>query len=123
RLCLQWLFELTKCDMSGTGYKICKNITKVLQTRLHAIKIAIEQYNAVVVVLKVPREPLSWEEVVDYTFLSDLDLLQTSHCDILTEGWAQPAGHEAMDNYFKILDANKEIKHLNIDIPCLATYM
>ncbi|KAF7359988.1 hypothetical protein MVEN_00725800 [Mycena venus] len=88
-----------------------------------AIKTAIEQYNAAAAALEVPREPLSWEEVVDYTFLSDFDLLRTSRRDILTEGWAQPAGREAMDNYFKILRANEEIKRLNIEIPRFVTYM
>jgi hypothetical protein len=100
-----------------------KHIAKALQARSRAIKTAIEQYNAAAAALEVPREPLSWEEVVDYTFLSDFDLLRTSHRDILTEGWAQPAGREAMDNYFKILRANKEIKRLNIEIPRLVTYM
>ncbi|KAJ7767067.1 hypothetical protein B0H14DRAFT_3509890 [Mycena olivaceomarginata] len=88
------LFELTKCHMSGTGYKMRKHIAKALQARSRAIKTAIEQYNAAAAALEIPREPLSWEEVVDYTFLSDFDLLRTSHRDILTEGWAQPAGRE-----------------------------
>ncbi|KAJ7855627.1 hypothetical protein B0H14DRAFT_3085411 [Mycena olivaceomarginata] len=117
------LFELTKCHMSGTGYKMRKHIAKALQARSRAIKTAIEQYNAAAAALEVPREPLSWEEVVDYTFLSDFDLLRTSRRDILTEGWAQPAGREAMDNYFKLLRADEEIKHLNIEIPRFVSYM
>ncbi|KAF7362867.1 hypothetical protein MVEN_00636500 [Mycena venus] len=40
------LFELTKCHMSGTGYKMRKHIAKALQARSRAIKTAIEQYNA-----------------------------------------------------------------------------
>ncbi|KAJ7867222.1 hypothetical protein B0H14DRAFT_3084137 [Mycena olivaceomarginata] len=117
------LFELTKCHMSGTGYKMRKHIAKALQARSRAIKTAIEQYNAAAAALEVPREPLSWEEVVDYTFLSDFDLLRTSRRDILTEGWAQPAGREAMDNYFKLLRADEEIKRLNIEIPRFVLYM
>jgi hypothetical protein len=100
-----------------------KHIAKALQARSRAIKTAIEQYNTAAAALEVPREPLSWEEVVDYTFLSDFDLLRTSRRDILTEGWAQPAGHEAMDNYFKLLRADEEIKRLNIEIPCFVSYM
>ncbi|KAJ7834923.1 hypothetical protein B0H14DRAFT_3461770 [Mycena olivaceomarginata] len=117
------LFELTKCHMSGTGYKMRKHIAKALQARSHAIKTAIEQYNAAAAALEVPRKPFSWEEVVDYTFLSDFDLLRTSRRDILTEGWAQPAGREAMDNYFKLLRADEEIKRLNIEIPRFVLYM
>ncbi|KAJ7451074.1 hypothetical protein FB451DRAFT_1284595 [Mycena latifolia] len=104
------LFELTKCNMSGTA---CSR----------AIKTAIEQYNSAAATLDVPREPLSWEEVVDYTFLSDFDLLRFARTDIASEGWAQPAGREAMDQYFKLLRADEEIKRLNIEIPRLVTYM
>ncbi|KAJ7321638.1 hypothetical protein DFH08DRAFT_1033595 [Mycena albidolilacea] len=122
-LVIAQLFELTKCHMSGTGYKMRKHIAKALQARSRAIKTAIEQYNAAAAALEVPRELLSWEEVVDYTFLSDFDLLRTSRRDILTEGWAQPAGREAMDNYFKLLRADEEIKCLNIEILCFVSYM
>ncbi|KAJ7814507.1 hypothetical protein B0H14DRAFT_3090103 [Mycena olivaceomarginata] len=98
-------------------------LTKRFKHAQHAIKTAIEQYNAAAAALEVPRKPFSWEEVVDYTFLSDFDLLRTSRRDILTEGWAQPAGREAMDNYFKLLRADEEIKRLNIEIPRFVLYM
>ncbi|KAJ7084524.1 hypothetical protein B0H15DRAFT_923560 [Mycena belliarum] len=117
------LFELTKCNMSGTGYKMRKHIAKALQARSRAIKTAIEQYNNAAAALEVPREPLSWEEVVDYTFLSDFDLLRFARTDIASEGWAQPAGREAMDQYFKLLRADEEIQRLNVEIPRLVTYM
>ncbi|KAJ7075400.1 hypothetical protein B0H15DRAFT_791917 [Mycena belliarum] len=107
------LFELTKCNMSGTA----------LQVRSRAIKAAIEQYNAAAVALTVPRERLTWEEVVDYTFLSDFDLLRLARTDIVSEGWAQPAGREAMDQYFKLLRADEEIRRLNVEIPRFVTYM
>ncbi|KAJ7075628.1 hypothetical protein B0H15DRAFT_925383 [Mycena belliarum] len=117
------LFELTKCNMSGTGYKMRKHIAKALQVRSRAIKAAIEQYNAAAVALTVPRERLTWEEVVDYTFLSDFDLLRLARTDIVSEGWAQPAGREAMDQYFKLLRADEEIRRLNVEIPRFVTYM
>ncbi|KAJ6553701.1 hypothetical protein DFH09DRAFT_924701 [Mycena vulgaris] len=117
------LFELTKCNMSGTGYKMRKHIAKALQARSRAIKTAIEQYNTAAAALDVPREPLTWEEVVDYTFLSDFDLLRLARVDIRSEGWAQPAGREAMDQYFKLVRADEEIKRLNVEIPRLVTYM
>lgn len=100
-----------------------KHIAKALQARSRAIKTAIEEYNTAAEALEVPREPLSWEEVVDYTFLSDFDLLRTSRRDILSEGWTQQAGREAMDQYFKIRRANEEIQRLNIEIPRFITYM
>lgn len=100
-----------------------KHIAKALQARSRAIKTAIDQYNTAAGALDIPREPLSWEEVVDYTFLSDFDLLRLARTDILSEGWAQPAGRQAMDHYFKLLRADEEIIRLNIEIPWLITYM
>ncbi|KAJ6470196.1 hypothetical protein C8R47DRAFT_988867 [Mycena vitilis] len=117
------LFELTKCNMSGTGYKMRKHFAKALQARSRTIKTAIEQYNTAAGALEEPREPLSWEEVVEYTFLSDFDLLRLSRHDIRSEGWAQPGGREAMDQYFKLLRADEEIERLNIEIRRLITYM
>ncbi|SJL17575.1 uncharacterized protein ARMOST_21127 [Armillaria ostoyae] len=37
--------------------------------------------------------------------------------------WATPAGQATMDQYFKIKRAEEEINRLNIEIPCLLTYM
>ncbi|KAJ7080157.1 hypothetical protein B0H15DRAFT_760762, partial [Mycena belliarum] len=56
-------------------------IAKALQARSRAIKTAIEQYNAAAVALAVPCERLTWQEVVDYTFLSDFDLLRLARTD------------------------------------------
>ncbi|KAI5994765.1 hypothetical protein EDD15DRAFT_2366283 [Pisolithus albus] len=39
------LFELTKMNRAGTGYKLWKHIAKALQTRSAAIKVALEHYN------------------------------------------------------------------------------
>ncbi|KAI5986451.1 hypothetical protein EDC04DRAFT_2873538 [Pisolithus marmoratus] len=56
-LVVAWLFELTKMNRAGTGYKLWKHIAKALQTRSAAIKM------------------LQWEQVVEYAFLADFDLL------------------------------------------------
>jgi hypothetical protein len=69
------------------------------------------------------RPPLSWDEAVEYVFLSDFDLLRDTRQDIRKRPWATPAGHLAMDDYFKLLRAKEEILRLNIEIPRLATYM
>jgi hypothetical protein len=61
--------------------------------------------------------------VVDYTFLSDFDLLRDGREDIRNEPWAKPSGRIAMDMYFKIERAGEEIWRLNIEIPRLITFM
>ncbi|KAJ7066860.1 hypothetical protein B0H15DRAFT_925973 [Mycena belliarum] len=97
------MFELTKMNMSGTGYKMRKHIAKALQARSAAVKTALETYNAAAARLRPPRPPMTWEQVVDYAFLSDFDLLQEGREDIREQPWAKPAGRLAMDVHFKLL--------------------
>ena len=73
--------------------------------------------------LSPPRPSLSWEEVVEYAFLSDFDLLRDTRQDIRKKPWATPAGRLAMDGYFKLLRAKEEILRLNVETSRLATYM
>ncbi|KAJ7772489.1 hypothetical protein B0H16DRAFT_1235981, partial [Mycena metata] len=66
---------------------------------------------------------LSWEQIVDFAFLADFDLLRDGREDIRDELWAQPAGRVAMDQHFKLLRADEEITRLNLEIPRLVTHM
>ncbi|KAJ7825761.1 hypothetical protein B0H14DRAFT_3088555 [Mycena olivaceomarginata] len=75
-LVIKRLFELTKMNMSGTGYKLRKHIAKALQTRSKTIRTALGRYNAAATSLDPPCRTLKWEEVVEFTFLSDFDLLR-----------------------------------------------
>jgi hypothetical protein len=70
-----------------------------------------------------PKVNLSWEEVVEYAFLSDFDLLREGREDIRDEPWALPAGRVAMDQHYKLLRADEEIVRLNIEVQRLVTYM
>ncbi|ESK82440.1 hypothetical protein Moror_8577 [Moniliophthora roreri MCA 2997] len=45
RLIVQQLFELTKLNMSGVGYKQCEKITKALKAQVEAICKVLEAYN------------------------------------------------------------------------------
>ena len=66
---------------------------------------------------------LKWEEVVEYAFLSDFDLLRDGHQDISQLPWASPMGRCAMDLHFKTCRAREEIQRLNIEIRRLVTYV
>ncbi|KIK20250.1 hypothetical protein PISMIDRAFT_13140 [Pisolithus microcarpus 441] len=70
------LFELTKMNRAGTGYKLRKHIAKALQTRSTAIKVALDRYNKCALAVRPPRQTLRWEQVVEYAFLADFDLLR-----------------------------------------------
>ncbi|KAI6114544.1 hypothetical protein F5141DRAFT_1188000 [Pisolithus sp. B1] len=78
------IFELTKMNRAGTGYKLWKHIAKALQTHSAAIK------------------TLHWEQVVEYAFLADFDLLQDTHENISQCPWAHPTVHFTLDTYFKM---------------------
>ncbi|KAJ6505360.1 hypothetical protein C8R45DRAFT_1051065 [Mycena sanguinolenta] len=123
RLIISRMFELSKCNMAGTGYKLRKHIAKALQARSKALRAAITHYNEAASALTPPREHLDWEEVVEHAFLADFDLLRDARQDIRQEPWALPAGRAAMEQHFKILRAKEEIERLNIEIRHFVTYI
>lgn len=100
-----------------------KHIAKSLQARSKAVKTAIDRYNEAAQATSLPKPTLSWEEVIEYAFLADFDLLREGREDIRGELWAKPAGRAAMDQHFKLLHADEEIQRLNVEIRRLVTYM
>lgn len=123
RLVVSRMFELTKMNMSGTGYKMRKHIAKALQARSQAIRTALERYNAAALSLSPPRPKLSWDQVVEYAFLADFDLLRDTREDVRERPWARPANRVLMDQHFKILRAREEIKRLNVEIKRVITHI
>ncbi|KAF8169554.1 hypothetical protein K438DRAFT_1909486 [Mycena galopus ATCC 62051] len=117
------MFELAKCGMAGTGYKLRKHIAKALQARSKAVRAAIERYNTAASAMTPQKPALEWDDVVEYAFLADFDLLRDAREDIRGETWAQPAGRAAMDQHFKLLRADEEILRLNVEIRRFVTYM
>lgn len=105
------------------GYKLRKHIAQALQARSQAIKSALERYNEAAKAFKPPRRTLSWEEVVEYAFLADFDLLRDSRQDIRDRPWAQPLNHVLMDQWFKRQCAREEIERLNIEIRRVVTHI
>ncbi|KAJ7200887.1 hypothetical protein GGX14DRAFT_342548, partial [Mycena pura] len=122
-LLVQRLFELTRMNRSGTGYKMRRHIAKSLQARSKAVRNAIDAYNEVAAI-QDPRKPLlAWEEVVEYAFLSDFDLLRDSKGDVQRQPWTRLAYRTIMDKYFRLERAREEIKRLNLEIPRFITWI
>ena len=105
------------------GYKLCKHIAKALQARSQAIRNALERYNAAATMLSPPHSTLCWDEVVQYAFLADFDLLRETCQDIRERAWARPAACVAMDQHFRIIHAEEEILRLNIEIRRVITHL
>jgi hypothetical protein len=83
----------------------------------------LDHYNTAALALNPPWLLLKWDEVVEYAFLSDFDLLRDARQEIRHRPWATPAGRLAMDTYFKLLRVHKESDRLNIKIQCVATHL
>ncbi|KAG1760782.1 hypothetical protein EDD22DRAFT_980489 [Suillus occidentalis] len=117
------IFELAKMNKAGTGYKLRKHIAKALQTRSAAIRSALNTYNNIASAMFPPRQILKWDEVVEYAFLADFDLLRNARADISQTPWSSPAARSAMDLHFKMCRAQEEISRLNVEVHRLVTYI
>ncbi|KAJ3558766.1 hypothetical protein NP233_g11436 [Leucocoprinus birnbaumii] len=117
------VFELSKMNMSQSGYKLRKHVAKALRARSQAIKSALERYNEAATAMRPKRSTLTWEEVVEYAFLLDFDLLRELRQDIRDRPWARPAIRTLMDQYFKIQRAREEIVRLNVEIRRVITHI
>ncbi|KAJ7803384.1 hypothetical protein B0H14DRAFT_3091989 [Mycena olivaceomarginata] len=115
--------EMTKVHQSGTGYKMRSHIAKALQARSKAIRNAIERYNKVALSMEPPMPTLDWDQVVNYGFLGDFDLLRDTTDSISSRPWTRRSYRLAMDSYFKILRAREEIQRLNIEIKRVVTWI
>ena len=106
-----------------TGYKLCKYIAKALKTCSQAIRNVLDQYNTAATHLSPIQSALSWNDIVQYTFLADFDLLQETCEDVCERAWACPAARITMDQHFQIIQAEKEIACLDIKIHQVITHL
>jgi hypothetical protein len=102
---------------------MCKHIAKALQARSKAVKNAIDRYNDAAAMLEPPMPKLTWEEVVEYAFLADFDILRDTRTEVRSRPWTRPSYRLAMDRYFKTLRAHEEIKWLDIEIQRVVTWI
>lgn len=71
-----------------------------------------------------PAAPqLSWDDIVNYAFLADFDILRCARQDVREKPWANPTNRILRDQFFKLQRAQEEIKRLNIEIRRVITYM
>ncbi|KAF8555520.1 hypothetical protein OG21DRAFT_1410799, partial [Imleria badia] len=119
-LVVQRLFELSKANLSGTGmYSYHHLIPELISLvrRSAAIRTALEQYNRL-----APhddrntRQKLEYTKVIGYATLGKFALLKMSCHDVLSKPWVSPANREVMMKYFKVLQSQEEIVHLNVEI-------
>ncbi|KAJ3884618.1 hypothetical protein GG344DRAFT_71193 [Lentinula edodes] len=103
------IFELSRLNISGTGYKMRKHLASALKKRSKSIQSAITEYNTVAAKMKPKRQPVDWEEVVEYAFLSEFDILRDTREDIRERPWAVPANRVIITQFFKVIGAEDEL--------------
>src|SRR5258706_15612052 len=69
------------------------------------------------------RPTLDFQQVVEYLFLSDFELLHHTHNDITQRPWVQPVIRNAMISWMKTERAKEEINRLNVEARRLKTYI
>ncbi|THU80673.1 hypothetical protein K435DRAFT_823619 [Dendrothele bispora CBS 962.96] len=99
------IFELGKAHVAGTGYKMQKHLLSAIRERSKAIQTAIEAYNKAARALDPPKPQLSWSDIMDYTFLSEFDILRHTREDIRQR------------------PSREELQRLHVEIQHLFTYM
>lgn len=70
-----------------------------------------------------PAPLLTWKQIVDYSFISEFELLKhsSSYRDITVELWAVPGNREMTTKHFKVIGAYKEIRRCNYEARRLRT--
>lgn len=63
--------SLTVAHSSCIGYKMRKHLGNALRSRSKAIQMAIEAYNTAASSLSPPRQRISWDEILEFSFLSE----------------------------------------------------
>lgn len=115
------LSELSKMNKSQTGYQMRKHIAHALKSRSGAINTAVSRFNAAA--RAIHRDELDFDQVIQFTFLAEFDLLRETRADVRDQPWASPSGREAMDLHYRMERAKEEIQRINVQARRLATYI
>lgn len=70
-----------------------------------------------------PRATVNWDEVVNYSFLSEFDILRDTREDVRNKVWATPGNRVLLNQFFKIVRAGDELHRLHQEIRRLFTFM
>jgi len=108
-------------SLHGIGYKQRSKISAGLKKHSKVVNAVLNEYNNQAKWLGQPV--LDFQQVTEYTFLSNFELLHSTHNDITEQPWACPLICNAMTSWMKINHAKEEINHLNIEAQRLKTYI
>ncbi|KAL1673038.1 hypothetical protein EV122DRAFT_271001 [Schizophyllum commune] len=108
-LVVQRLVELSKANLSRTGYKLRKHIAHNLVKRSEAIRSVLAKYNNMAPNQEPPRPRIEYRDIVSYAFLGEFELLKHSKHNILQRPWSSPSNRQMADKYHKVKRAKEEL--------------
>ncbi|KAE9385697.1 hypothetical protein BT96DRAFT_840355 [Gymnopus androsaceus JB14] len=117
------MFEMARLNVSGTGYKMRKHIAQSLKNCSKSIQNAIIAYNEAAAALSPPCRKITWDEIIDFSYLSETDILHDTHEDVCEKKWATPQNRLLMSRFFKYIRAEEEIARVHVEVKRLLTHM
>ena len=105
------------------GYKLRKHITHALSRCCVAICNAIDCYNQLTPLQKLPRPHLIYSKVINYCTFSEFEILKHSDHDVLSKDWAILANQQAANKFFKIKRAKEEVHRCNVEVAHLQAWV
>ena len=100
-----------------------KHIAQSLKNHSKSIQNAITTYNEAAAALCPPRWKITWDEIVDFSYLSEFDILRDTHEDVREKKWATPQNCLLMSRFFKYVWAEEEIARVHVEVKRLLTHM
>ncbi|KAE9387274.1 hypothetical protein BT96DRAFT_837850 [Gymnopus androsaceus JB14] len=102
---------------------MCKHIAQSLKNRSKSIQNAIIAYNEAAAVLTPPCRKITWDEIVDFSYLLEFDILHDTHEDVREKKWATLQNRLLMSQFFKYIHAEEEIAWVHVEVKRLLTHM
>ncbi|KAE9383060.1 hypothetical protein BT96DRAFT_798136, partial [Gymnopus androsaceus JB14] len=100
-----------------------KHIAQSLKNRLKSIQNAITAYNKAAAALHPPRRKITWDKIVDFSYLSEFDILRNTREEVREKKWATPQNHLLMSQFFKYVRVEEEIAWVHVEVKRLLTHM
>ena len=94
-----------------------------MQRRSDTVKKAIKRYNTQAALLVPPVPPITWEEIAEYAFVGEFDILRITRSDIREENWTKKPYRDATMKYYKLCRAREEIERLNMEVGRLRSFI
>ncbi|KAF8311412.1 uncharacterized protein EI90DRAFT_2953931, partial [Cantharellus anzutake] len=106
--------ELEKIGLPKTDYKTRQHISTLVAKRGKSLQSTLQKYNTLAASLNPPKPSLTWQDVTDLHFLSDIILLRGRE-DIRDKRWFQRHFRDATRAWYKLQRAREEVKIVGIE--------